>query len=189
MSLNKFKSNMSRYMNNQGGIDKYDDWAKKLTSEYDSAIKRGFELMHQPVKLFKGNTSGMEMMVKSACMKALNATSQSNNTFYNDLGKAIVSYWQLSELSPMIPPLTPGGPGAMQNLNTTKAPTEIAGTWKPGKFRPTDNVDIFLDRLVIGITSHLTTVGGTYYMLCLYPGSPPFTSPGILKWKGYTVPA
>lgn len=46
MSLNTFKSNMRRYMNNQGGIEKYDDWADKLTSEYDNAVKRGNELMH-----------------------------------------------------------------------------------------------------------------------------------------------
>ena len=86
-------------------------------------------------------------------------------------------------------PVMPGGPGAMQNIAITKAPTEIAGTWKPGKFYPTDNVDTFLDILVMGIQMHLTTVGGTYYMMCLYPGSPPFSAPGILKWSGFTIPA
>lgn len=188
MSLSTFKSNMRRYMNNQGGIDKYDDWADKLTSEYDKLVKRGNEAMSTPNKFLKGNTSGMKMLVKSACRKALNATSNSNNTFYNDLGKAIISYWQLSELMQFPPPLMPGGPGAMQNIMINKAPTEIPGTWKPGKFFPTDNVDTFLDKLSMGIEMHLMTVGGTYYMLCLYPGSPPFSSPGILPWKGFIVP-
>ena len=40
MSLDIFKRNMLSYMQNQRGIGSYEDYAKKLTQEYDAACKR-----------------------------------------------------------------------------------------------------------------------------------------------------
>jgi hypothetical protein len=42
MSFQTFKANMNSYMSNQGGIGSYNNFALKLTTEYDMCIKRGF---------------------------------------------------------------------------------------------------------------------------------------------------
>ena len=59
MSLEIFKQNMLSYMQNQAGISSYGDFAKKLTSEYDMAVKRGYETVNG-ITIAKGNTELME---------------------------------------------------------------------------------------------------------------------------------
>lgn len=183
MSLALFKSNMKFYMNNQNGIDKYQDWTNKFVNEYDQAVKRGFDTLNSPIRLQTGNTNLMKTLTNIACMNGL----AGNETFYNDLGKAIVGYWTGAQMSLFPPPILPA-PGSIQNITTNVAPISIPGTWKPGKFRPTNSVDVFLDKLIAGIQQHLGTVGGEYYTTSLYPGSPPFPAPGVVKWQGYTIP-
>ena len=46
MSVSIFKSNLLRYMQNQSGINKFEDFAEKLTSEYDLLIKSGFQTIN-----------------------------------------------------------------------------------------------------------------------------------------------
>ena len=68
MSLALFKSNMKFYMNNQNGIDKYQDWTNKFVNEYDQAVKRGFDTLNSPIRLQTGNTNLMKTLTNIACM-------------------------------------------------------------------------------------------------------------------------
>lgn len=183
MSLSLFKSNMKRYMENQTGIEKYQDWTDKFVSEYDGAVKRGFDSINTPIKVQKGNTQSMKSLCNIACMNGVNGA----DTFYNDIGKAIVMYWTGATMSLFPPPITPA-PGAIQNLVTNTAPVTTPGNWAPGQFRPTDSVDMFLNKLISGINKHLRTVGGIYFTTSLYPAAPPFTAPGVVNWTGYMIP-
>ena len=47
MSWKIFKNNMSLYMKNQGGIKSSDDFAEKLTNEYDMCVRRGLQTANQ----------------------------------------------------------------------------------------------------------------------------------------------
>lgn len=52
--------------------------------------------------------------------------------------------------------------------------------------KPTDNSEIFLDQLIASIKSHLPTIQGVYLTTSLSPAGVPI--PGIVQWKGYTIP-
>jgi len=184
MSLALFKSNMKQYMENQSGIKKYQDWSNKFVSEYDQAVKRGFDTINSPIKISKGNTELMKTLTNLACNVALQNNSE---TFYNDLGKAIIGYWTGATMSLFPPPIIPA-PGAITNLQTNTAPVTTPGTWTPGRFNITSEIGVFLDKLISGILNHLPTVGGLYMTTSLYPGAPPFPAPGVVSWTGYTIP-
>ncbi len=171
-------------------VDSYDDFAKKLTSEYDNCIKRGFQ---QPgifgkVPLQVGNTDLMETLLKLACVKALNI-KEGNHAFIDDIGEAVVKgYWVGAELSKSIPPLATTPP-AFLNISTTTAPISNAGVWKPiGPTPPLDDAEVFLDLLIPSMQVHLTTIAGTYILESLYPGVPVSKNPSILPFTGYSVP-
>jgi hypothetical protein len=201
MSFKVFKQNMLRYMqketivngesvNVSNEVESYDDFAKKLTSEYDNCIKRGFQ---QPaafgkVPLKVGSTDLMETLLKLACVKALNI-KEGNHTFIDDIGEAVVKgYWVGAELSNSIPPLATTPP-AFLNISTTTAPISNPGTWKPiGPTPPLDDAEVFLDLLIPSMQVHLTTISGTYILESLYPGVPVSKNPSILPFTGYSVP-
>ena len=56
MSVSIFKNNLLRYMQNQPGIKQFEDFAEKLTSEYDLLIKSGFQTINNN-KIISGNTA------------------------------------------------------------------------------------------------------------------------------------
>ena len=178
---------MLRYMQNQEGIDSFDDFANKLTTEYDFAVKRGFQTINN-IPIQTGNTQSMETFVKIACQSALNVR-EGNHTFIDDIGKAIVMYWTGATLISGIPPVIPAT-GSIQNISTNSASVMIPGQWSPiGPTSPTDDSGLFLDMLLAGIQSHLPTVEFLYNTISLYPSVPaPIPAPGILQAKGYTIP-
>jgi hypothetical protein len=48
---------------------------------------------------------------------------------------------------------------------------------------------MFLDRLIMAMQMHLTTVSGLYITISMYPGFPLIPpAPGILTWTGFTIP-
>ena len=73
MSFTTFKQQMNNYMTNQDGIGSFGDFAKKITQEYDLAIKRGFQTVNS-IPISAGNTAGMENLVNIACTVALSRT-------------------------------------------------------------------------------------------------------------------
>ena len=70
MSFAIFKQSMLSYMSNQESIESYDDFAAKITQEYDMCIKRGLQTINQ-IPIQKGNNNLMETLVRVACATAL----------------------------------------------------------------------------------------------------------------------
>lgn len=186
MSFTTFKQQMNNYMTNQDGIGSFGDFAKKITQEYDLAIKRGFQTVNS-IPISAGNTAGMENLVNIACTVALSKTG-GLHTFGDDIGKGVVMYWTGATLITGIPPVIPAT-GAIQNVTTTAAVCMIPGSWTPmGPLNPIDDSNIFLGRLVASMMSHLPTTQFMYNTLSIYPGAPPPVAPGVLISPGYTVP-
>ena len=128
MSLDIFKQNMLSYMQNQRGIGSYEDYAKKLTQEYDAACKRGFETINGIV-VQQGNTELMESMVVSAMATALQQGSGEHPIITN-LGPAFVGYWTGAKMSLSPPPIIPAI-GAVLNVTQTSNFITNPGVWQP----------------------------------------------------------
>lgn len=186
MSLQLFKSNMLMYMQNQDAIQSSDDFAAKLVSEYDQAVRRGFQTINN-IPIQKGNNQAMESLAKIACNTALQV-QEGNHTFIDDLGKAILMYWTGATLTTGIPPVIPAV-GSISNITTTAASVTVPGQWSPiGPTSPTDDTNQFLDMLLAGIQSHLPTIEFIYNTVSLYPSVPsPIPAPGVLQSKGFTI--
>ena len=88
MSFSLFKQNMKMYMQNQEGITSSDDWAKKVTQEYDMCIKRGLQTVNN-IPISAGNISLMETLVRIALKLSLSKQS-GLHTFADDIGKGVV---------------------------------------------------------------------------------------------------
>jgi len=188
MSLQAFKANMLRYMSNQDGIGSSDEFASKLTNEYDILIRSGFQTINN-VPLQSGNKQGMESLLKLACTKASTIQSGQHN-FVDDVGLGIVNYWLGASLMIGIPPIIPAI-GSIQNITTTSASVINPGQWTPiGTTPPNLDSNIILSQLIAGIQSHLPKIQFLYNTVSLYPSVPvPTPAPGILQSTGFTVPA
>lgn len=187
MSFSLFKMNMLTFMRNQEGIEEYQDFSKKFVDEYDSLIKRGYQSFNF-VRIEKGGTDFAGFKTDIACQSAL-AVEEGLHTFLDDIGDAILSYWQSAQLSLTSPPSTPAT-GAILNTALTGALITNPGTiTPPGPLQPTDDSEVFVDKMINMIRSHLFTIEGTYYTLSLYPVFPPAPpSPGSLTFKGWSIP-
>ena len=186
MSFNTFKANMGNYMTNQGGIGNFNDFAKKLTNEYNMCILRGFQDTNM-IPLSTGNTAGMEGLVIIACATALSKTG-GLHTFADDIGKGVVAYWTGAQLTVGIPPIIPAT-NAVQNITTTAAICMNPGVWTPiGPLANNNETDTFLSILAAGMVNHLTTTVFMYSTISIYPGAPPPVAPGVLVHPAYLVP-
>lgn len=187
MSFQIFKNNMLSYMQNQDGIATYGDFANKLTTEYDMAIRRGFQTVNN-IPVLKTNTELMLTLVNIALLTALQKR-EGTHTIVNDLGKGVVGYWIGATLNLSPPPVIPAT-GAVLNISTTAALVSNPGAFPEINPQiPTNDSAIFLDQLILGIQIHLLSIEGIYNTVSLYPGFPVVPpAPGILLWKGYTVP-
>ena len=187
MSFAIFKQNMLSYMQNQGSIDSYNDFATKLTTEYDMAVRSGFQTINN-IPLAKDNKKLMESMVKLACATSLTKTEGKHN-FIDDIGKGVIGYWTGATLVTGIPPIIPAT-GAVQTLTSFSAFVTNPGTFpKVGLLIPTDDSSVFLDRLIQAMQQHITTIQGMYITLSMYPGFPLIPpAPGIRTFTGFTIP-
>ena len=191
MSFQVFKTNMSLWMQSPdklatGNAESYEDFADKLTKEYDLAAKSGFQTINL-VRISKGNTELMKSLIIVACLKSLSVQS-GRHTFVDDIGKAVVGYWTGAQLQSGLPPIIPAV-GAIRNISTVYAFCTSPGTWSPfGPTDPTDDSETFLDILISSMQIHLTTLQFIYFTLSIYPGPavPPF--PGILPAISYHIP-
>jgi hypothetical protein len=128
MSLQIFKQNMLSYMRNQGGISSYGDFAKKLTMEYDMAVKRGFDSTNN-IKIAKGNTELMEATLNGIFATALQQSSGEHPIITN-MGPAFIAYWTGATMSQVPPPIIPSA-GAVINTATVSSFITDPGIWKP----------------------------------------------------------
>lgn len=90
MSWEIFKQNMLRTLNNPAAIKDIDVVAEKWATEYDAAVKRGFDVINQ-VTLKKGNVSLMKQLFKLALQKGL--TSKQPYDLVGEMGKGVIAYW------------------------------------------------------------------------------------------------
>ena len=127
MSFQIFKQSMLSYMSNQESIESYNDFAAKITKEYDMCIKRGLQTINQ-IPIQKGNNNLMETLVKVACATALGKKS-GLHTFGDDIGKAVVGYWTGAVLVTGIPPVIPADFKSLANITSTSAPVPNAIPW------------------------------------------------------------
>lgn len=187
MSWNTFKSNMLRYMQNQKGINSYNDFASKLTTEYDLCIRRGTQTINN-IPLQTPNKALMLTLVTAACQMALTKRS-GNHTFIDDIGKGVIGYWTGATLVIGIPPPIPAT-GAIVNITTTSAFVTNPGTWSPvGQTPPLNDSQVFLDMLTAAMIAHSATPQGLYLTISNYPGFPLVPpAPGVLNFTGWTVP-
>jgi hypothetical protein len=128
MSLEIFKQNMLSYMQNQPGINSYGEFAKKLTLEYDMAVKRGKDSVNG-VTLGKGNTELMEATLNGILATALQQPSGEHPIITN-MGPAFLAYWTGGSMSAGPPPVIPS-PGAVVNIATVGSMITNPGTWQP----------------------------------------------------------
>ena len=110
MSFQVFKTNMSLWMQTPdklatGNAESYQDFADKLTAEYDIAVKSGYQTINL-VRVSKGNTELMKSLITIACLTALNKQEGKHN-FIDEIGKAVLGYWTGCQLTSGIPPLLP----------------------------------------------------------------------------------
>jgi len=187
MSWEIFKKSMSLYMGNQNGISQYQDWAKKFTSEYDMAMRRGYQTINK-ASIQKGNKDLMETMINLAALVALQKR-EGQHDIINQLGKGIKMYWIGATLYQFPTPIIPAT-GAYQNILTTSALVTKPGDFPDFKKQyPTNDTDQFLDMLIMAMNIHLFSIEGIYNTVSLYPGFPQVPpAPGLVQWVGYTVP-
>lgn len=128
MSLEIFKQNMLSYMQNQKGISSYGDFAKKLTMEYDMAVKRGFDTTNS-IPIAKGNTELMEATLNGILNTALQQSSGEHPIITN-MGPAFIAYWTGATMSSVPPPIIPS-PGSVMNIATVSSVITDPGIWQP----------------------------------------------------------
>ena len=183
MSLNLFKSNLIQYMQTEPAS--LDDFAEYLANSYDSAVKRGYDILNL-VPLQTGNKDVMEHLLKTILKK--NLSLKSGQTNIGDFGPAFQAYWMGAQGGLFPLPAIPA-PGTMQNISINTHLIINPGQWSASVPTPPTLGYSWVDALILGITTHLSTVQGLIVTTSLYPTAPaPTPGPGIINWTGYTIP-
>lgn len=186
MSWQLFKSNMKRVMDRPQTVKSIDDFAKLFADEYDSAVKRGSDLVHQ-TKLRRGNKQSLEIYTQIALRNGLSSKSSSFN-LVNELGKAVVTYWIGAEFYEYPIPTLPA-PGSISNTGVSYNRVINPGQWpSTPSIIPNTKTDIILDIFTLMARQHLLQVSGIIQTVSTYPpnGTP---APGFINWTGYLVPS
>lgn len=127
MSWALFKANILKYANNPNTLPDLQRVAKLWTTEYDAAIKRGYDTVNF-VKVKQGNTKLMEELVYAALLKG--QTSKQPYDLVGELGKAVQAYWTGAVLNEVPIPFIPAV-GAISNIAVTSNVVINVGTWTP----------------------------------------------------------
>lgn len=132
MSWQIFKNNLIQFANNPESINDTSIVAKKWADEYDAAIKRGKDVLHQ-VSLKKGNKEAMEKLFKIALDNGLNSTGPYD--LVGEMGKGVIAYWTGATLNEFPIPIIPAV-GATVNVSVVSNLVLNAGTWQPAVSSP-----------------------------------------------------
>lgn len=187
MSWELFKANVSFRLNNPKSIESIDDVASLYATQYDLAIKRGFDSVNF-IPLSVGNKAGMESLFKLALFQG-SKTNSPSFSLINEFGKGILAYWTGATMSALPIPVIPA-PGSTSNLAVISNNVVNPGVWSPQPpIPPNNNTSLMLNQFVITATLHLTTISGVITTTSLYPAVPaPIPGPGVIPWTGYTIP-
>ena len=187
MSWSLFKSNILRRTNPSVLENSIDDIANIWATEYDSAVKRGNDLVNF-ISVQNGNVSIMESLFRLALIQGQN-TPVSTFSLVTQFGNGVISYWGGAQMNQFPIPVIPA-PGSIQNIVVNSNVVVNPGVWTPQPpLSPTDNNELIIDQFINAATLHLTTISGLIQTTSLYPSAPsPIPSPGVIPWTGYTVP-
>ena len=101
MSWQIFKDNVLRYANNPDAIQDIDTVAKVYATEYDAAVKRGFDTVNNTA-VTKGNVEAMTQLFKAALQKGLSSTADYD--LVGEMGKGVIAYWSTQQApTPLLP--------------------------------------------------------------------------------------
>lgn len=163
-----------------------DDLAREIAQAYDTLLKTppSGDLMNKnPVQA--GNVQALELKIKSVLLQQEASNEQLD--IINAIANGFIQYWAGATLQPLYPPLLPV-PGAISNIipvqqvlvTRTGIQTTIAFTYEG-----LDNVDGFIDKLILAANVHLQTVGGEIFTTAIFPGG--ITAVGVGTWTGYSA--
>jgi predicted chitinase len=184
MSWSIFKLRVRAVMEN--GPSSLDDVARIISIAYDSTMKSppaGDLLNRNPVE--QGNVALMENMIKMVL--TIQKSSPVQLPLINLISNSFVGYWSGATLSTLNIPIIPA-PGSTSNLKITLNPVVIPGIQVsiPFTYEGLDDVDGFLNKLILAANLHLSTVQGYTLTDSLYP--PTLTpAPGFIPWTGFSV--
>jgi len=185
MSWSTFKSNILNQT--EGGMDNINDVASIWAREYNSAILRGFDVVHKiPIQI--GNTALLEQLILIALQRG-GVSNSSSFSLVSEMGKGVIAYWTGATMKLAPIPIIPA-PGSIQNVSTTSNVVLSPGTWPPAPpVPPNNNAGLMIDVFIQTATAHLLSVSGLINTISLYPAAPsPVPGPGIISWTGYQVP-
>lgn len=186
MSWQIFKNNILRVANDPISIRNTEQVANLYAMEYDSAIRRGADILHN-VSILSGNLPMMIQLFNLALKQGLN-TNSPQFSLVNSMGNGVISYWSGATMNVVPIPLMPA-PGTIQNILVTSNIVSNPGTWSVyPPIPPTNSTSIIIDTFIAAATLHLTTITGLINTLSLYPAAPsPIPGPAIIPWTGYRV--
>jgi hypothetical protein len=141
MSWQTFKDNILNLSNSPESIADIDTIAKTYANEYDAAIKRGKDSLHQ-ISLQKGNVEAMTQLFKAALLKG--QTSTAPYDLVGEMGKGVIAYWSGATLNNFPIPIIPAT-GATSNVSVVSNIVVNPGQWTPPIASPSipsqDSVD------------------------------------------------
>lgn len=127
MSWQTFKDNILKLSNNPESINDIDLVAKTYATEYDAAIKRGKDSLHQ-ISLQKGNVDAMTQLFKAALQKG--QTSTAPYDLVGEMGKGVIAYWSGATMNNYPTPTIPA-PGSTSNVSVVSNMVVNPGQWAP----------------------------------------------------------
>jgi hypothetical protein len=127
MSWQTFKDNILQLSNNPESINDIDLVAKTYATEYDAAIKRGKDSLHQ-ISLQKGNVEAMTQLFKAALLKGQTSTAPFD--LVGEMGKGVIAYWSGATMNNFPTPLIPAT-GATSNVSVVSNIVVNPGQWTP----------------------------------------------------------
>jgi len=127
MSWQTFKDNILNLSNSPESIADVDIVAKTYANEYDAAIKRGKDSLHQ-ISLQKGNVDAMTQLFKAALLKG--QTSTAPYDLVGEMGKGVIAYWSGATMNNFPTPIIPAT-GATSNVSVVSNMVFNPGQWTP----------------------------------------------------------
>jgi hypothetical protein len=124
MSWEVFKNNVFAQLN--GGVSDIDTVASAYATEYDNAIKRGYDKQNL-VPLQQGNVDSMKSLIKSALERGL--SSKEPYDLIGNFGDAVRAYWMGGQMNTVKVPITPA-PGSVSNISVTAHTITNPGMWQ-----------------------------------------------------------
>ena len=185
MSWDVFRENILRVSDNPNQIRDIKQVARLYTMEYNNAVMRGTDIMHN-ISVASSNLTTVERLFESALEQG-RMSSSSQFSLVDNMRNAIIAYWSNVVMNVVPVPIIPAV-GTIQNLLVTSNIISDVGTWNvvpatpPSKF-----TNIMVDLFIATASAHLTTISGIITTLSIYPTVPTITAPAIINWTGYII--